>query len=195
MDSGRGHWPQCPQPTRACIRRCSITVVLFGGQDGAAGLLGDTWAWDGDEWTQVADTGPSPRRGHAMCFEASAQRTVLFGGSDGSDSWAWNGTGWTEFNDVGPPPCEGAALVFTGQRSILFGGTDPTATPAALFGLTWELDGANWTERQDMDRPRATGTRWPTTEDATGRPVRREQCAANHGQQRSSSLGYLGAPR
>jgi hypothetical protein len=33
--------------------------VLFGGQV-TGGFLNDTWEWDGTEWTQVADTGPSP---------------------------------------------------------------------------------------------------------------------------------------
>jgi hypothetical protein len=127
-------------------------VVLFGGE-AANAPLGDTWEWDGDEWTQVADTGPSPRRGHAMCFEASAQRTVLFGGSNGSNTWAWNGTGWTELNDVGPPPCDGTALVSTGQSTLLFGGRGREGSAplfGPLFGLTWELNGADWTERQDI---------------------------------------------
>jgi Galactose oxidase, central domain len=125
-------------------------VVLFGGHDGGQGRFGDTWEWNAGEWTQVADTGPSARSGHAMCFEAPAKRTVLFGGSAESDSWAWDGTDWTEISNSGPAPCEDTALVSTGQSTILFGGIDLAAAPAALFRLTWELQGASWTERQDI---------------------------------------------
>ena len=125
-------------------------VVLFGGWDATFTPFGDTWEWNGDEWTQVADAGPSSRAGHAMCFEAGAGRTVLFGGSDGSDTWAWNGTDWTEVNDVGPAPCQGAGLVSAGESCFLFGGIDETANPDALYRLTWELSGTDWTERQDI---------------------------------------------
>jgi hypothetical protein len=90
-----------------------------------------------------------------MSFEATTltNRTVLFGGSNGSDTWVWNGTSWTELNDVGPLPCDGTALVSTGQSTILFGGRGREGS-APLFGphrgLTWELDGADWTECQDI---------------------------------------------
>jgi hypothetical protein len=40
----------------------------------------DTWAWDGQAWTQVADTGPSPRSEHVMTFDNVRQRALLFGG-------------------------------------------------------------------------------------------------------------------
>ena len=39
------------------------SVVLFGGDPVRAALIGDTWQWDGADWTQLADTGPSPRAG------------------------------------------------------------------------------------------------------------------------------------
>jgi hypothetical protein len=32
--------------------------VLFGGIDDNGDLIGDTWEWDGANWTQVADAGP-----------------------------------------------------------------------------------------------------------------------------------------
>ena len=33
-------------------------MILFGGSDNTL-YKNDTWEWDGNEWTQVADTGPS----------------------------------------------------------------------------------------------------------------------------------------
>ena len=35
--------------------RAPNPVVLFGGDLGRATLAADTWAWDGEFWTQVAE--------------------------------------------------------------------------------------------------------------------------------------------
>jgi hypothetical protein len=43
----------------------------------------------GESWTQVADTGPSARFGHALTFDAARKRVLLFGGYDGSSSSAF----------------------------------------------------------------------------------------------------------
>src|SRR5262249_30813577 len=40
-------------------------VLLFGGAH-VNEPVGDTWAWDGVAWAQVATTGPSARLDHAM---------------------------------------------------------------------------------------------------------------------------------
>ena len=64
------------------------TIVLFGGVNSVAEsipvashkVFGDTWQWDGREWTQVQDMGPKGRWQHAMAFESTESRIVLFGG-------------------------------------------------------------------------------------------------------------------
>ena len=80
------------------------TVVLFGGNNSAsAGVLGDTWTWNGvtKTWTQQnPTTSPSPR-GAPMAYDAATQTVVLFGGSGNggvqfTDTWNWNGTTWTQ---------------------------------------------------------------------------------------------------
>jgi hypothetical protein len=38
-------------------------VVLFGGQVAGGANTADTWSWDGADWTQVSDMGPSARAG------------------------------------------------------------------------------------------------------------------------------------
>ena len=47
------------------------------------------------EWTQMADTGPSGRLGHAVTFDSKIKRVVLFGGRNLSaqfgDTWSWDG--------------------------------------------------------------------------------------------------------
>ncbi len=43
--------------------------------------FGDTWEWDGTNWTQLAPaSSPSSRADHAMAYDSARQRVVLFGG-------------------------------------------------------------------------------------------------------------------
>ena len=67
-----------------------------GVQQGVA----STWVWQNSQWARAATTGPSLRNGHAMAYDASRNRVVLFGGfrpgQDFSDTWEWDGTRWSE---------------------------------------------------------------------------------------------------
>ncbi len=136
-------------------------AVLFGGEaGGAAGsaLRADTWEWDGTDWTQVADTGPDARSGHALAFDSNRQRAVLFGGEAAgstlrADTWEWDGALWQQVADTGPGPSMGFGLTFGAGATLLFGGVSTPPPPAAtqqLTRLSWEWDGAHWTLRQDM---------------------------------------------
>lgn len=135
-----------------CFDSARGRIVLFGGH--LAGLggakLADTWEWDGSDWTQVHDEGPSPRFGHAMCFDSQAQRALLFGGSAISDTWAFDNESWTQIAHTGPPPCEDTALVFAGATFLFGGYLFGQSGPNSVLGATWELDGDLWTERQDI---------------------------------------------
>lgn len=85
-------------------------VVLFGGNTWSTNpptYFGDTWTWDGLQWQQVADTGPSPRSGQQMIYDADRQKILLFGGGVGccdleTDLWEWDGSHWSEINVTGP---------------------------------------------------------------------------------------------
>lgn len=126
-------------------------VVLFGGSNAGGTIrFGDTWEWDGAEWTQIADTGPSPRRRHAMAFDSSRGCLVLFGGEEGrhSDTWESSDTGWTKRQDIGPQAVAIPRMVYTGKYMVLFGGGQPNGA-----GHTWEWDGRLWTQRQNMGPP------------------------------------------
>jgi hypothetical protein len=138
-------------------------LVLFGGipvklttvSDDET--LGDTWEWNGTEWTQVADIGPGPRVGHALTYDTVRQRAVLFGGYDPgrdnkffNDTWAWDGTEWTQIDDTGPPARIYPTMVFDGSREclVLFGGW---ATEPKWLGDTWEtVMAGGWVKLQDM---------------------------------------------
>jgi hypothetical protein len=85
--------------------RVRARVVLFGGWDRQNNFFPDTWEWDGEAWTQVADSGPSGRVYHALAYDEKRQRSILFGGADIgvhphleenlSDTWSWDGVGWS----------------------------------------------------------------------------------------------------
>ena len=111
-------------------------------------------------WTQKQDIGPRPRAGHAMTYDATRQRVVLFGGDslDGllfGDTWEWNGENWTQVQDIGPSGRAFHAIAFdsTRRRSVLFGGRNANG----LLGDTWEWDGEDWTQVADSGPARRLG--------------------------------------
>jgi hypothetical protein len=124
-------------------------ILLFGGMSATEPTFFDTWAWDGNQWKQVADIGPTARVGHAMATDG--KRVLLFGGkailldaltgtASGEqmkgDTWAWSGSRWVQIQDIGPAPRSDHALAFDDVRQtfVLFGGSDKTG----FFGDTWE---------------------------------------------------------
>jgi len=134
-------------------------VVLFGGYDYSSGDRNDTWEWEGTTWTQVADSGPSPRRNHAMAYDSARGVTVLFGGYDDwdyhNDTWEWDGATWTQVADSGPSGRHGHAMAYDSARGVvvLFGGYDGM-DPA---NDTWEWDGTIWTQVADSGPTRRYG--------------------------------------
>ena len=122
-------------------------VVLFGGDRGPEGALGDTWVYDGHQWREMAITGPSPRSIHAMVYDSRRRKVVLFGGvGDGhtlGDTWEWDGTAWARMAGSGPPPraLHGLAYDAVRGRSVLFGGQTVLAPNEPSLADTWEWDG------------------------------------------------------
>jgi hypothetical protein len=110
-------------------------VVLFGGCVGATSpsSLGDTWEWDGQNWSQSnPPVSPTPRRGHAMAYDSVRQRVVLFGGASSApsvyhdDTWEWDGTNWALVSVAARPPGRwGHAMAYdeSMNRMVVFGGT------------------------------------------------------------------------
>jgi hypothetical protein len=77
-------------------------LLLFDG--GVLQGTASTWVWQNAQWSRVATAGPSLRNGHALAYDATRNRVVLFGGfrpgQDFSDTWEWSGTSWTQ---ITPP--------------------------------------------------------------------------------------------
>jgi len=137
--------------------RVAGEVVLFGGEEVALGgegdetssRLGDTWVWDGTEWTQPAvDIAPSPRSAGAMAFDPHNQTPLLFGGHDANgrfdETWLWDGTEWMDVTpDSGNPTGRTHMALATSEATdevVMFGGDD-----GAGSAQTWRWNGAAWT--------------------------------------------------
>jgi hypothetical protein len=136
------------------LGRCC--TVLFGGYGSlrppfSYSLYGDTWKWDGVDWTQLAtSTSPSARASHAMTYDFAQDRIVLCGGDYGpgpgsvvpiQDTWLWDGTSWSPATR--PPIPARVGFAYDWNRGV--------AVETGL-GATFVLDGGAW--RQD---PRAGG--------------------------------------
>jgi hypothetical protein len=116
-------------------------IVMFGG-DSPSGLRGDTWEFDGTDWSLRSSTGPAARRVHGMVYDSARGVTVLFGGFGNSgalgDTWEWNGTTWAQVATTGPGPHGVDAMTFDSDRNV---------TVLFVDNTTWEWNGSTWTQR------------------------------------------------
>ncbi len=144
---------QPPQPragTAMAYDSVRDVTVLFGGGDPVFGPpQGDTWEWDGAQWTQRATSGPAPRAFHRMAFDAVRGVTVLYGGEGAGaasliDTWEWDGQSWTG------PLADGPAYFWAYGPSMAF---DVTRGAVLLRtqGTTYEWDGSAWNDHGYSD--------------------------------------------
>jgi hypothetical protein len=121
-------------------------TVLFGGKDWAdTGFVyyGDTWEWDGTNWTQRSPlAGPSERSEHAMAYDGAREVSVLFAGSraaeEYNDTWEWDGVDWVQQTpSMSPTERYNHAMAFDSAREVVvfFGGQ---RDGGYLTGDTWE---------------------------------------------------------
>ena len=111
-------------------------VVLFGGAD-VVMPLADTWAWDGQEWVQIAEFGPAGR--FAAELASAGGTLILHGGARAgtdpqvfADTWEFDGKLWTQRQDIGPGPLQYASMAFDSGlgRVVLFGGNSAPTSEA-----------------------------------------------------------------
>lgn len=138
-------------------------VVLFGGAAcvdpacDAAAVAGDTWTWDGSDWTQLSPaSSPAPRWLAGMVYDDATQRTYLYGGcleacaTESSEVWSWNGTTWSLITaDAAPGARAAVQMSYDAARGdvVLFGGSQPqTSATHVDLGDTWTFDGTAWTQ-------------------------------------------------
>ncbi len=138
-------------------------MVLFGGMDQQGTYLGDTWEFNvqTDEWSQASTSGPSGRSLHAMAYDPSDSRTVLYGGENSSDyiksdTWEYDSILNTWYSGgTGPSARKQTAMVYSAQfeRIVLFGGSGLSNDSLAD---TWEYEAGanNWTETSPTTSPK-----------------------------------------
>jgi len=130
-------------------------VVLFGGYSGSgspSGLLGDTWEWDGTNWTQLTPTtSPSPRMAASMVFDPNMKKMIMFGGHfavhwqyDTDETWTWDGKTWAQLSPTTKPVgSSNDSMVYDSRigRVILAGGHLKTGVRRSTV---WTWTGTNW---------------------------------------------------
>jgi len=79
-------------------------VVLFGGRlVGEKWVTGDTWEFDGNNWSHIEKPGPTARSGAIMTYDTALKKIVLFGGNPviakeknyNGPMWLWDGDEWS----------------------------------------------------------------------------------------------------
>lgn len=141
-------------------------TVVFGGcrSYDCAGAAGDTWTYDGDNWTRVCwpgctpgecscDAMPAPRGELASFYDPFLGEVIVFGGHNGAtvydDTWAWNGTTWrlvpTPTRPAGRLLAQVATNTGTGQTMLLGGRTTPRTDPSNTnLSDTWFWSNGSW---------------------------------------------------
>jgi hypothetical protein len=148
------------------------------------GRFDDTWAFDvaAARWVNLTPTNgakPLKRCLHALIYEATTDRMILFGGCSSGfgpcpqgDLWAFDlkTTSWTELtpDGVAPTARSNASLVYepATQTLLLFGGK----TDAGPSAETWSyaLDSNVWMQLEPADEPSARSSQ-ATSDDPQSR--------------------------
>jgi len=158
VSASSGAWTQLaatgPSPRNRAVMvddEAHGNVVLFGGQ--GAGVLNDTWTWDGTVWTQQHPTTSPPARSAAgMAYDRARGDVVLFGGvvtvagklQYFGDTWVWDGGNWTQMHPATSPSARQLANMAYDPSStsvLLFGGHD-----GEPLGDTWTWNGTTWAQ-------------------------------------------------
>jgi hypothetical protein len=124
-------------------------------------LYGDTWEFDGADWTvKSTSPAPGPRFAHGLAYDAHRERFVMFGGAaprDLDETWEWDGRSWRRRRPATSPPSRYYhAMTYDSRRRhvLVFGGT--SIDRLETLGDLWAWDGTTWTLLDD-DGPELEG--------------------------------------
>lgn len=124
-------------------------TLLFGGNQSGGR---ETWEWDGRDWEELdvgEVAGPVARSLHALAYDSTRGRVVLYGGRADAggalgDAWSRDAQGWTPLDVTGGPVAMCAhAMAYDEHRDrmVLYGADCTNPIEAAQ---TWEWDGGRW---------------------------------------------------
>jgi hypothetical protein len=129
-------------------------TVLFGGEPydpiGSA-VLGDTWEFDGTNWTQrLSATSPAARRRANMVYDSLRHRTVLYGGdvygnifvgvTNSPETWEWDGANWQKIATPNQPTRMQSGYSYAACYDSWRGEMLPFGGGSQL----WGYDGKDW---------------------------------------------------
>jgi hypothetical protein len=152
-NAGVSDWTQIPATGPGAREEMALaydamrrrTVLLGGFNRDTGAILGDTWEYDGAEWTPVNSASLQVRYRHDGVYDTKRNRVVVYGGFDGSaiqtNSIEFDGTTWTAVGGTGSPFATEMYMAYdqTTRRSVVFGGV---GTPG--FGnQTWGYGGVD----------------------------------------------------
>jgi hypothetical protein len=134
-------------------------IVMFGGENQFTQLQTNAvWEWDGTSWQQfLPPVRPIARHSHAMAFDFSSGKTLVFGGISAlaplAELWGWDGSQWqnlTASTPLQPTGLQLSAMAFDLSHSIavVFGGQ----MNGGALSETWEWDGTHWIMPQPLAR-------------------------------------------
>lgn len=127
-------------------------AVLFGGNgiwNGSEWTYDNsTWEWDGEDWIQIdTPVSPSGRNLHAMAYDESRHKIVMYGGQNSggylADLWEYDGSTWKRLCPVCNPAARyGHTMFYDPERKkvFLYGGQDEKIG----YPEAWTWDGENW---------------------------------------------------
>jgi hypothetical protein len=149
--------PQARSEHRLVFDGARNRTVLFAGRNTNLNpqWLGDTWEYDGVNWTAIATpTSPPARWDHVLAYDSVRGRTVAYGGSAPTalaldDTWEYDGVNWTQVgpNRQLPPLGDGMMAHDTARaRTVQF-------TGFPQLNDTWEYDGSSWTRHVTAASP------------------------------------------
>jgi hypothetical protein len=116
-------------------------LVVYGGIR-ANEPLGDTWVFDGAQWTNPLPPSPAARYGASAVTEGN-RGVLLFGGVSHytsqlfNDTWRWDGTGWTQLHPPQSPPGPASLMAWDARRQEV-------VLHSASARQTWLWNGTTW---------------------------------------------------
>lgn len=140
---------------RSVYALSELNGVLYAGGSFVRenGGPGDRVArWDGSAWQALVDEPrPARRSSHAMAYDPTRGRVVLFGGLNVDrltlgDTWEWDGAHWHQIPVSGPSARFGHAMFYdtSRQRVMVFGGCPSSINDTPAIEDMWSWDGAVW---------------------------------------------------